>query len=816
MSIDVEAKELVLSRSPALSKSVTPPLEAEHVMMLRQLFSHTAATILRKSRSPSLTSSGSTTTSSISLERTSINQGMRDIASKDSLKSISTQQTLLVLEHFYLRSGCDDKRLKDFISKLDDDGLIDFSLIGLELSRTQQLRSQFLHALLSISGTPLSPQSSSSSLGSPLTPSSSPSSSLLALTPTLVRAASNGVVSPIPTPGSDSGSSTFLAMPPSIQYCPSSEESLLAHGFVEEARLGRGSFGSVSKVHNIIDGMTYAVKRIPFTVPLNVSADAYLDKVRREVCTLAQLDHPNILRYYSCWINIKDINNESSRRKKDGERKHEDGNEDDGDEDDDSDEIDEEDEFSFSAPKALHAGPNDDLSGLIKFSNSRSTANEENSSTATIEDESRSSASSAKHNNHSLLDDSKSQSPNEKSTKSPPVNLPWFDDSKTPTPSQELNKSPPVNLPWFDDSKTPTPSQESNKSPSVNLPWFDDSKSQSPTRKTEEEESSSAATVEDETISSSNVSWSEDGKTISHYSPSVGTHSGEDSKPGALVKYVPSPTPQHVERVHFIMYLQTQFCNGGSLREWLDNPERCEVDKLASFDIFRGILKGVAHIHSRGIVHRDLKPANIFFDIDDSGKRTIKIGDFGLAKMLPYESTKGGHNSKNKLSTDKSDLYEDNMKLSTLSTSAQLSTPLNNTRGVGTVPYASPEQISHVDYSFSADIYSLGIILLELYSVFSTGSERIHVISDLKNSNKLPVSMVAKYPSETQLIRLMTTNNPDQRPTASDILNHPVFRLLDRTSAPMDKSQLEQEVAELKQMLRIREEQLSRLSVEEK
>lgn len=43
----------------------------------------------------------------------------------------------------------------------------------------------------------------------------------------------------------------------------------------------------------------------------------------------------------------------------------------------------------------------------------------------------------------------------------------------------------------------------------------------------------------------------------------------------------------------------------------------------------------MCEMHKGNVIHRDLKPENIFIDFSRQGKVSAKIGDFGLARMLP-------------------------------------------------------------------------------------------------------------------------------------------------------------------------------------
>ncbi|KAI2490745.1 protein tyrosine kinase [Fragilaria crotonensis] len=81
--------------------------------------------------------------------------------------------------------------------------------------------------------------------------------------------------------------------------------------FKELAPLGKGGFGSVFECQNLLDGRKYAVKKVPiqlFDDP-QLTRDR-LQRVLREVKILALLDHPNIVRYYTAWMEVEERTDE--------------------------------------------------------------------------------------------------------------------------------------------------------------------------------------------------------------------------------------------------------------------------------------------------------------------------------------------------------------------------------------------------------------------------------------------------------------------------------------------------------------------------
>ncbi|KAL2773813.1 interferon-induced, double-stranded RNA-activated protein kinase isoform b, partial [Daubentonia madagascariensis] len=129
------------------------------------------------------------------------------------------------------------------------------------------------------------------------------------------------------------------------------------------------------------------------------------------------------------------------------------------------------------------------------------------------------------------------------------------------------------------------------------------------------------------------------------------------------------------------LFIQMEFCDKGTLEQWIDNRRGKKPDKALALEFFEQITTGVDYIHSKQLIHRDLKPSNIFLvDI-----KQIKIGDFGLVTSLKNDEKR--------------------------------------TSNKGTWRYMSPEQISSQEYGKEVDIYALGLILAELLHICDTAVE---------------------------------------------------------------------------------------------
>ncbi len=128
-------------------------------------------------------------------------------------------------------------------------------------------------------------------------------------------------------------------------------------------------------------------------------------------------------------------------------------------------------------------------------------------------------------------------------------------------------------------------------------------------------------------------------------------------------------------------YLSMEYVDGEDLATLLRRIGHLPRDKAVQ--IARELCAGLAAAHDQGVLHRDLKPANIMID----GRGRARITDFGLAGLAEEI------------------------------TGAEVS--------AGTPAYMAPEQLAGRSVSVRSDLYSLGLVLYELFTgqaAFKAGS----------------------------------------------------------------------------------------------
>jgi len=89
---------------------------------------------------------------------------------------------------------------------------------------------------------------------------------------------------------------------------------------------------------------------------------------------------------------------------------------------------------------------------------------------------------------------------------------------------------------------------------------------------------------------------------------------------------------------------------------------------------------------------------------------------------------------------------------------------------VGTPMYTSPEQEAGGHYDQKTDIYSLGLIFYEMLIEFSTNHERYEHFDKIRNTHTLSESFKKKFPAESEIILKMTSNSPEERPNAEQLI----------------------------------------------
>eukprot|EP00429_Kryptoperidinium_foliaceum_P009997 CAMPEP_0176003228 /NCGR_PEP_ID=MMETSP0120_2-20121206/1066_1 /TAXON_ID=160619 /ORGANISM="Kryptoperidinium foliaceum, Strain CCMP 1326" /LENGTH=809 /DNA_ID=CAMNT_0017335865 /DNA_START=278 /DNA_END=2707 /DNA_ORIENTATION=+ len=251
-------------------------------------------------------------------------------------------------------------------------------------------------------------------------------------------------------------------------------------------------------------------------------------------------------------------------------------------------------------------------------------------------------------------------------------------------------------------------------------------------------------------------------------------------------------------RYQISLYIQMQLCHPASLADWIRErnsrvPESNYEERVApALEIFEQIVKGLAHVHDQGIIHRDLKPANIFASSDG---QIIKIGDFGLSKQLrninskkpsgAEEGTSNGSPTEEKQTAEHVSMRSHHVHFHNAKKGAIIQKSLHSTAitrydpkvadplltaGIGTRSYAAPEQLTSKSYSTAADMFSLGLIFLELVCCFETEHERLHNFQQCRQQEGVQSWLTDHYPEIANIILACTSQDPNMRPSANAVL----------------------------------------------
>jgi serine/threonine protein kinase len=201
------------------------------------------------------------------------------------------------------------------------------------------------------------------------------------------------------------------------------------------------------------------------------------------------------------------------------------------------------------------------------------------------------------------------------------------------------------------------------------------------------------------------------------------------------------------------VYIVMELLEGRTLREVL--AREAPLDTARAVSMMMQISAAVGAAHHAGIIHRDLKPANIFIVQRPNTPPTVKVLDFGIAKLA-------------------AEALEEDDHLTLTQVGVMIGTPR----------YMSPEQCDGVQLTPASDVYSLGIILYEMLTGMTpfTGLTPLAVAMKHSTSPPLPPSEIvaAIPPAIEQVVLHALEKSPTDRPANADEFRAELYAIAER------------------------------------